>query len=91
MGYQSLVSMIEAAGPDVAFEWHLSGNLYPPLDPSLRATAREVYERIKRGTYDPKELLDWRLANDDHGKCTARSVVLVCHLDAFIDYYEGGV
>lgn len=88
MGYTSLIDMIEHGGPDVALEWHLSANFFPPVDPGAREIARKVYDRIKRGTYAPEEVFEWRMANDDYGTVSAERVVQALRLDPFLDYYE---
>lgn len=87
MGYSSLIDMIEHAGPDVALEWHLSGNFYPPIDPGARECARKVYRTIKAGTYAPEEVFEWRMANDDYGTVSAGRVVSSLRMEPFLDYY----
>ena len=87
MGYLSLYGMLDVAGPDVAIGWHLSQNIYPPLEEGAREATMRVYERIKAGTYAPEERIEWRMANGEYQTISAGNVVRAVNLEAFIDWF----
>lgn len=88
MGYLAVSDVIRVAGPDAALEWHLQLNLFPRLDPGAVEVTRQVYARIKKGTYAPDETLTWKWANGESGLVRAEDVVRGAHLEAFVDYFD---
>lgn len=87
MGRASLDGMLEMASQDVALEWHLLSNHYPPLplslvEPCKQAIEAGLEEDWQRQIPLPDGMLDGRTGKP---YMTAGRLIEAAHLDSFLD------
>ena len=85
MGDSSVRDMIEHAGVDVALEWHIRHNHFPPLPWWAVAKAKEVMELAKAGKWEQEVSLAGIATYRGRNKAPVRAFVEAWHLDAFIE------
>lgn len=85
MGKLQAQEMIAHAGQDVALQWHLSANHYPPIPGALLPVCKEAIKLAARDKWDEKidlpKGIEWR----GHPWTTTRAIVEYAHLDTFIE------
>lgn len=86
MGYTSARDIRAWAKEEVALEWHLRSNHYPPFPLALVATAREAL-RMARQKDDPNTPLGLPKGITFRGrtKISLREAIESMHLEAFLD------
>lgn len=80
MGSQGTRDMIEYGGRDIALEWHLFSNHYPPLPPAALDIAKQALELAP----------DWDapvdgVTHENGTPVTVSEVIEAYHLDSFLD------
>jgi hypothetical protein len=71
---------------DTALEIHLRWHHYPPLPPTLSATAKEAIHHANNGDWDHLCALPVCIDFEYSDHMSVTQVVETLHLDAFIDY-----
>ena len=85
MGYQSAVSMREQVRLDVALEWHLRYNHYPPLPSALIPVCKRAIDHAVKGEWDARLRLPQGLDFRNRRTMTVDECVESCHLRAFLE------
>ena len=96
MGAAALAGVAELVDQDVALQWHLTGNCFPPLDhPHHFEAAKKAIELCQCGDNDDAvEFIDPEtnklicLTVHDGGAITAGELVEVWHLESFLESDE---
>jgi hypothetical protein len=86
MGYLSALAMANAAPSlEMALEWHLSHNHYPPVPVAMVGPAREAIDAYHDEDYDRLITLPDGVVYRDDVQAPAWAIVEQHHLDAFIE------
>lgn len=95
MGAAALAGVTEMVDQDVALQWHLTGNCYPPLtDPRDFVMAQRAIELGNAEQWDePVEVeIDGKqvfMHNTSRGhKVIARELIAAWHLESFLKFDE---
>ncbi len=85
MGYGRARDLRQYLDLDSVIEWHLQGNLYPPLPVSLLSTCKRAIELVNAEDYDTRVAIIG-IRHRKYGQLVpAIEVVRDLHLKAFLD------
>jgi hypothetical protein len=83
MGRLQATEMVRVAKQDVALQWHLTSNHYPPLPVALVAPCQRAIRNANRGLWERRVMLP--KGYGFRPWVTTAKLVEGCHLDAFLD------
>ncbi len=90
MGYLSALGMREHAGEDLALEWHLANNHFPPIPRAMLPVAVRALKYARAGRYDARVRLPAGITHRTGGRyATVAQLCEHMHLDAFLDASDG--
>ena len=84
MGHMSVVEMRQFLTEELALEWHLQSNCYPPVHGAFIPMARKAIEHARAGEWN--HLLEFPEGAGRHGQTEpVQWVIEKLHLQAFLE------